>query len=48
MQWQLLHGTAGSTILQRPQLAEKLTEEIENILAEVANSWNRSVQSLYF
>jgi len=49
MQWQLLHGTAGSTILQRPQLAEKLTEEIENILAEVAKTAGTgSVQSLYF
>lgn len=45
MQWQLLHGTAGSTILQRPQLAEKLTEEIENILAEVAKQLEQGVYS---
>ena len=45
MQWQLLHGTAGNTILQRPQLAEKLTEEIENILAEVAKQLEQGVYS---
>ncbi len=44
-QWQLLQGTAGSSFLQRPQLAEKLTEEIENILVEVDKQLQQGVYS---
>lgn len=45
LQWQALHGTAGSNWLQRPLLAEKLTEAMESILAEINKQIEQGVYS---